>query len=109
VKLAPDGRADGGAGVGSGRTDGGSGGGAAGTADGGAAGRGDGGALGGTMACITIVFSSPVTACCDSHVGKSVNVARNCVTTTLVPSTSTISITFVDVAASSTPTLASNR
>jgi len=108
VKPAPD-RFAGGACVGSGRTDGGSGGGDGGAALGGAAGRGEGGALGGTMACMTSVLSSALSACCASQVGKSVNVARNCVTTIFVPSTSTISRTFADAAASSAETLASKR
>jgi len=45
------------------------------------------------MASISIV-ASPAISCCSIHDGKSVNVARKCVTITCVPSTVTTSKIF---------------
>jgi hypothetical protein len=53
------------------------------------------------MICVAAVWMSSSRACSASHAGRSVNDVRKCVTTTCVPSTSTISKTFAVAAGSS--------
>jgi hypothetical protein len=71
------------------------------------------------LICVAALWMSPTfasstgapssLACCESQLARSVNDVRKCVTTTYVPSTSTISKTFAAAAASSARAFLSNE